>query len=186
MTFILQKVFLIIVGLGNFVLGCSKQMKSSLLVLDGVNVGETPSLLIEMEALNVPVALAVSMQDLRAFSTVRLIAREAALRGHHVVLSSDESGNASNEVKKEWSDHLGGIPLKYTTKSLDYNLDLSPDHITAIPQLVKDRITETPSIGRIIYLNSFVPNAKEKAIIVVKSYQSFGFQFISLVDCLKK
>ena len=102
MTFILQKVFLIIVGLGNFVLGCSKQMKSSLLVLDGVNVGETPSLLIEMEALNVPVALAVSMQDLRAFSTVRLIAREAALRGHHVVLSSDESGNSSNEVKKEW------------------------------------------------------------------------------------
>lgn len=168
----------------NYVNCCSKQVKSNLLVLDGVNVAETPSLLVELEALRVTVALAVSMDDLRAFPTVRLISREAALRGHHVILSTPAS--VDGETRREWNEYLGGIGLKYTTTSLQYTLDLSPDHITAIPQLIQEKIAETPSIGRIIYLNSFVAGAKGKALSAIQSYQSAGFQFISLPECLKK
>lgn len=162
--------------------GCSKQVKSNLLVLDGVNVGETPSLLVEIEAMNVPVVLAVSMADLREFPTVRLIAREAILRGHDVILSTNE--NITDEIKAEWSDYLGGVNLKYTTKSLRYSLDLSPDHVNVVVQLIREKITETPSIGRIIYLNSFVVGAKVKALSAIQSYQSAGFKFISLPECL--
>lgn len=162
--------------------GCSKQVKSNLLVLDGVSVSDTPSLLIELEAMNVPVVLAVSMADLRAFPTVRLIAREANLRGHDVILSSTE--DYTNETKMEWGEYLGGLGLKYTTRSLQYSLDLSPDHVNAIPQLIRDKINETPSIGRIIYLNSFVVGAKGKALSAVQSYQAAGFKFISLPECL--
>lgn len=167
-----------------FVNGCSKQVKSNLLVLDGVNVGETPSLLVELEAMNVPVVLAVSMTDLRAFPTVRLIAREAALRGHHVILSTTEEYNS--DTKKEWSEYLGGINLKYSTRNLEYTLDLSPDHVTAIPQLIQEKIAETLSIGRIIYLNSFTVGAKGKALSAIQAYQTAGFQFISLPECIKK
>ena len=153
----------------NYVDCCSKQVKSNLLVLDGVSV---------------PVVLSVSMADLRAFPTVRLIAREAALRGHHVILSSPVS--VDGEIRREWSEYLGGIGLKYTTASLEYTLDLSPDHITAIPQLIQEKIGETPSIGRIIYLNSFVIGAKVKALSAIQAYQSAGFQFIALPECIKK
>ena len=174
--------FLTVLKLTISVDGCSKQVKSNLLVLDGVNVGETPSLLVEIEAMNVPVVLAVSMADLREFPTVRLIAREAILRGHDVILSTNE--NITDEIKAEWSDYLGGVNLKYTTRSLQYSLDLSPDHVNAIAQLIREKITETPSIGRIIYLNSFVVGAKVKALSAIQSYQSAGFKFISLPECL--
>lgn len=162
--------------------GCSKQVKSNLLVLDGVNVSETPSLLIELEAMKVPVVLAVSMADLKEFPTVRLIAREAVLRGHDVILSTTE--DYTSEIKTEWSQYLGGVNLKYTTRSLQYSLDLSPGHINAIPQLIREKINETPSIGRVIYLNSFVMGAKGKALSAIQSYQSAGFKFISLPECL--
>jgi len=174
--------FLTVLKLTISVDGCSKQVKSNLLVLDGVNVGETPSLLVEIEAMNVPVVLAVSMADLREFPTVRLIAREAILRGHDVILSTNE--NITDEIKAEWSDYLGGVNLKYTTKSLRYSLDLSPDHVNVVVQLIREKITETPSIGRIIYLNSFVVGAKVKALSAIQSYQSAGFKFISLPECL--
>lgn len=167
-------------------LGCNnKQLKSNLLVLDGINVSETPSILVEIEALNVPVVLAVSMADLKAFSTVRLIAREAALRGHLVILSGNEQ-SISGETKRDWSDALNGVPLKYTTKSIEYTLDLSPDHLTAIPQLITEKINETPSLGRVIYLNSFGVGVKGKVMSAVQAYQAAGFQFVSLTDCIKK
>lgn len=165
------------------VFGCSKQVKANLLVLDGVNVAETPSLLVEIEALNVPVTLAVSLQDLRDFPTVRLIAREAAMRGHDVILST---GEATGDVKREWAELLDGYKLKYTTKSVEYTLDLSPDHINVIPQLVKERIAETPSLGRVIYLNSFVMGAKGKALSAIQTYQAAGFQFVTLSACLQR
>ena len=184
-TLLLELFSLIFIG-GGLVFGCSRLSKSSLLVLDGVNVAETPSLLMEIEALKVPVTIAVSIQDLRDFPTVRLVAKEAVMRGHHVILSSADSPIPSAEIKKEWAEYLGGVNLKYTSKSIEYTLDLSPDHLTAIPQLVKEKITETPSLGRVIYLNSFVPNAKEKAVSAIRTYQNAGFQFISLPDCLKK
>lgn len=180
--YFLSVLFLTVLKLTIFADGCSKQVKSNLLVLDGVNVGETPSLLVEMEAMNVPVVLAVSISDLREFPTVRLIAREAIFRGHDVILSANEK--TTNEIKAEWSDYLGGVNLKYTTRSLQYSLDLSPDHVNAIPQLIREKITETPSIGRIIYLNSFVVGAKGKALSAIQSYQSAGFKFISLTECL--
>lgn len=179
--YILFVLFLTVLKLVIFVGCCSKQVKSNLLVLDGVNVGETPSLLVEIEAMNVPVVLAVSILDLREFPTVRLIAKEAILRGHFVILSTNE--NVTNEINAEWSDYLGGANLKYTTRSLQYSLDLSPDHVNVIPQLIREKITETPSIGRIIYLNSFVAGAKGKALSAIQSYQSAGFKFISLPEC---
>lgn len=163
--------------------GCSQQPKSNLLILDGINVSETPSLLVEIEALGVPVVLAVSMQDLKDFPTVRLIAREALMRGHEVILSTDAPGPISKEAKKDWAELLD-TQLKYTTKSMQYTLDLSPDHITVIPQLVKERIDETPSLGRTIYLNSFVVGAKPKALSAIQTYKHFGFKFVTLSDCL--
>lgn len=162
---------------------CNRQFRSCLLVLDGVSVSETPSLLVEMEALRVPVALSVSLQDLRDFVSVRLIVSEAVHRGHFILLASPDHV-ISQEVKAEFSVHVGGYALQRTSASVPYNLDLSPDHITAVPQLIQDRVSETPSIGRIIYLNSFVANAKDKAISAVRSYQNSGFQFISLPECL--
>ena len=152
-------------------------------------MSETPSLLVEIEALGVPVVLAVSLQDLKEFPTVRLIAKEAILRGHEVILST-ESPALTKENKREWGDLMGDSPssgtLKYTTKSMEYTLDLSPDHITVIPQLVKERITETPSLGRIIYLNSFVAGAKPKALSAIQTYQQAGFKFVTLSDCARK
>ena len=164
--------------------GCSQQQKSNLLVLDGINVSETPSLLVEIEALGVPVILAVSLQDLKDFPTVRLIAREALLRGHEVILSTN-TPVLTKETKREWNELIGDN-LKYTTKSMEYTLDLSPDHVTVIPQLVRDRIAETPSLGRNIYLNSFVTGAKPKALSAIQAYQQAGFKFITLSDCLHK
>ena len=176
-------VFLVVSILNLTAVFCCKQVKSNLLVLDGVNVGETPSLLVEIEAMNAPVVLAVSLQDLKDFPTVRLIAKEAAMRGHDVILSTN--GEITSEIKKEWAELLEGYKLRYSTKSLEYTLDLSPDHINAIPQLIKDRIIETPSIGRIIYLDSFVPGAKAKVISAIQSYQTAGFKFLTISDCLR-
>lgn len=175
----------VIVLLLNFLSACSQQPKSNLLILDGINVSETPSLLIEIEALGVPVVLAVSIQDLKEFPTVRLIAREALIRGHEVILSTDAPGPIPKETKKDWLELLDN-QLKYTTRSIQYTLDLSPDHITVIPQLVKERIDETPSLGRTIYLNSFVLGAKPKALSAIQTYQKFGFKFVTLADCLRK
>ena len=169
----------------SLVSGCSQQPKSNLLILDGINVSETPSLLVEVEALGVPVVLAVSLQDLKDFPTVRLIAKEAMMRGHEVILSTD-TPVITKDTKREWLELLDGFNLKYTTKSLEYTLDLSPDHITVIPQLVKERIAETPSLGRTIYLNSFVVGAKPKALSAIQSYQQAGFKFTTISDCLHK
>lgn len=168
----------------NFVFCCSQKQKSNLLVLDGINVAETPSILVELEALDVPVVLAVSIQDLKNFPTVRLIAREAFVRGHDVILSTD-APLISAENKKEWRDLMDDDVI-YTTKSMEYTLDLSPDHITLIPQLVKERIAETPSIGRIIYLNSFVVGAKPKVLSAIQAYQQSGFKFVTISECFRK
>lgn len=174
-----------VILISSVVFGC-KGLKSNLLVLDGINVAETPGLLADIEALNVPVVLAVSMLDLKAFSNVRLIAREAALRGNYVVLSTNDPGMMNGEIKREWSELMSGVPLKYSTKSFEYTLDLSPDHITAVLQLVAEKIIETPSLGRVIYLNSFGAGVRGKALSVIQAYQANGFQFVSLPDCLKK
>lgn len=177
--------FLLLNFLFTEISACSQQPKSNLLILDGINVSETPSLLVEIEALGVPVVLAVSLQDLKDFPTVRLIAKEALMRGHEVILSTDIPGPIPKETKKDWAELLDS-QLKYTTRSMQYTLDLSPDHITVIPQLVKERIDETPSLGRMIYLNSFVAGAKPKALSAIQTYQQSGFKFLTLSDCLRK
>ena len=97
---------------------------------------------------------------------------------------SSAAEDYTNNMKAEWSEYLGGASLKYTTKSIQYSLDLSPDHVNAIPQLIHEKIHETPSIGRIIYLNSFAAGAKGKALSAVQTYQTAGFVFISLPECL--
>jgi len=170
---VLLSIFLIF----KLVSGCSRLYRSCLLVLDGVNVAETPSVLVEMEALNVQVGLSVSLHDLREFATVRLIVREASLRGHFILLSS-------SSTTEEATQYLEGLPRPRLTSSIPFNLDLSPDHITQIPRLIKERIGETPSLGRIIYLNSFGAEAKEKALAAVQSYQASGFKFVPLPECV--
>ena len=165
--------------------GMQSTTETNLLILDGINVSETPSLLVEVEALGVPVVLAVSLQDLKDFPTVRLIAKGS----HDAWPRSDPFHRYPCHNKghqREWLELLDGSNLKYTTKSLEYTLDLSPDHITVIPQLVKERIAETPSLGRTIYLNSFVVGAKPKALSAIQSYQQAGFKFTTISDCLHK
>lgn len=179
--------------IGLFMLGeaCDRKLKSNLLVLDGINVAETPAVLVELEAMRVRAVVAVSMNDLREFGAVRMIAKEASLRGHELILSGkdndDDDEDLSISLRKEWDDLLNGFggPLKYTTAGLKYSLDLSPDHVTSVPQLVKDQIRETPSIGRIIYLNSFTKEAKSKAVSAIQAYQAANFKFVTLQECLQ-
>lgn len=176
---------------------CPRQKQSCAVILDGINVQSTPNLLVELESLNISVLLAVSMNDLLVFDTVRMIAREAVWRGHVIALSS-LSGYEEGDwdaIEKEWLAATGS-ELKYVLPSvaadksssshevIKFNLDLTPDYITNVPQFVHEQVKLTPNLGRIIYANSFSPGINAKVIDTIQAYQYEKFNFVKIDSCV--
>lgn len=176
------------------VLACSKQKQACAVVMDGINLQSTPALLVELESLNISVTLAVSMNDLLAFEAVRMIAREAVWRGHTIALSSLSGFEADwPAIKREWLEATGS-ELKYSLpgiaskasglESVNFNLDLTPDYVTNVPQLVHEQLKVTPQTGRIVYANSFVPGINAKVMDAIQAYQYEKFTFLKLDSCI--
>jgi hypothetical protein len=174
---------------------CPKQKQACTVVLDGINLHSTPALLVDLESFNISATLAVSMTDLMAFESVRMIAREAVWRGHVIALSSLNGLEADwGRIGGEWQEATGSA-LKYllpgiahnkngSYEVITYNLDLTPDYVSNVPQLVHEQLKLTPQTGRIIYANSFVPGINDKVMDAIQAYQYEKFSFIKIDSCL--
>lgn len=178
----------------SMVSACTKQKQACSIVLDGISVQSTPSLLVELEAYQIPITLAVSLADLKAFEEVRLIAKEASWRGHTLALAwSDPTIPADwTQIDRDWYAATGtnikyvlpSVPQNASHQKVNYNLDLTPDYVTNVPQLILEQHKMTPTIGRIIYGNSFAPGMPHKILDAVSAYRSVSFTFTTLDMCI--
>ena len=191
-----MSIFFIALLLASAVSACTKQKQTCSIVLDGISVQSTPGLLVELEAHQIPVTLAVSLADLKAFEEVRLIAREASWRGHTLALAwpfNDPSATIDwTQISKDWYEATGSdikyvlpsVPKNASHHPINYNLDLTPDYVTNVPQLVLEQLKMTPTTGRLIYGNSFAPGMSHKILDAVSAYRSSSFSFIPIDKCI--
>ncbi len=181
----------------SLVRACPKQKQSCTVVLDGINTISTPALLVELESMSISVTLAVSWNDLMTFEAVRMIAREAVWRGHVIALASLSGFETDWDViDREWSQATGS-QLRYllpsaiasnnknsSLETIHFNLDLTPDYLTNVPQLVHEQLKLTPQSGRIIYGNSFAPGINSKVLDAIQAYQYEKFTFLKIDLCM--
>jgi hypothetical protein len=180
--------------------------RSVAILLDGINVSTTPQLLASLAD---PVAMAVSLNDLRTLPAVLLIAKQALVQGHVIVmrwqgelptgpgwplemrthvtefrqLLGANAGATYVLPSREPSWSLANELLDLNIRVIGYTLDISPDYIHDAPRFIRDTVPASASVGYTVYVNSFLGGANEKASGAAAAFKGIGYAVVPLSRC---